>query len=67
MYNNVEGSFRGTLSRDSTVEIPVFSMSDSDGNTLKLNKLNTLASFDVLSGYMKMTGTSMSTPHGKCF
>ena len=67
VYNNVEGSFRGTLSRDSTVEIPVFSMSDSDGNTLKLNKLNTLASFDVLSGYMKMTGTSMSTPHGKCF
>ena len=63
IYNNVAGSFSGTLGTTVTA-IPSVSMSMEDGTALKNGALGTLAHVVVQpSSYAYYDGTSMATPH----
>ncbi|WP_342120706.1 S8 family serine peptidase [Pseudoduganella sp. OTU4001] len=62
IYNNVAGSFSGTLGTTVT-KIPSVSVSDSDGNAL-LARLGQTAAVSVAPySYAYYDGTSMATPH----
>ena len=61
IYNNVKGSFAGTLNGDTTIQ--AVSVSDSEGVTL-LGQLGQAATIDIKpSNYAYYDGTSMATPH----
>ncbi len=61
IYNNVAGSFAGTLNGDTT--IPAVSVSDTEGAAL-LGQLGQAATITVEpSNYAYYDGTSMATPH----
>jgi subtilisin family serine protease len=61
IYNNVAGSFAGTLNGQTT--IPAVSASDTEGAAL-LGQLGELATVTVEAGnYAYYDGTSMATPH----
>lgn len=63
IYNNVAGSFGGTLGTTNTTTIPGVTVSDTDGATMLANIGNT-ASINIGAGnYGKMSGTSMASPH----
>lgn len=63
IYNNVAGSFSGTLSGTETT-IPSFSISQADGQAL-VGQVGEVATASVLvdSNYESWDGTSMATPH----
>lgn len=62
IYNNVAGSFSGTLGT-TVSKIPAVSVSDSDGTVL-LGKLGQTATVTVAPySYAYYDGTSMATPH----
>ncbi|WP_374585582.1 S8 family serine peptidase [Pseudoduganella sp.] len=62
IYNNVAGSFSGTLGTAGS-KIPALSVSDSDGTVL-LGKLGQSATVTVAPySYAHYDGTSMATPH----
>ena len=63
IYNNVSGSFTGTLQTASNW-IPSYSLSQADGQTIKtsLPKVGTLGPFGA-ANYQFLDGTSMATPH----
>ena len=63
IYNNVDGTFSGTLSEVSTL-IPSVSISRADGLAL-LSAIGDEAHLSVGSylDYQEMSGTSMATPH----
>jgi serine protease len=68
IYNNLPGSFSGTLGAGEGYVIPAVSLSQEDGQYLVANKLGQQAQvyssieFDA-SGYEAWSGTSMATPH----
>lgn len=67
IYNNVSGSFTGTLGTGNSSTIPAISLSQEDG-TLLLSHLgesaNLIYTFNPYgSGYEAWNGTSMATPH----
>ena len=62
IYNNVAGSFGGTLGTIVT-QIPSVTASDTEGAAMKL-QLGTTASLAVTkASYAYFDGTSMATPH----
>jgi subtilisin family serine protease len=68
IYNNVAGSFSGTLGDGNSSTIPAISLSQADGLTLVSTALtlnSTVVSlFDQFGGgYEAWDGTSMATPH----
>ena len=68
IYNNVPGSFLGTLGEGYTSNIIAVSISQEAGQYLVLNKLGSTALVDYNlvkpgSGYEAWDGTSMATPH----
>jgi subtilisin family serine protease len=68
IYNNVAGSFLGTLGEGYSSTIPAISLSQEDGQFLIANKLGKSATvFTSLTipanGYEAWDGTSMATPH----
>lgn len=67
VYNNVAGSFGGTLNGTVTT-VPSVSMSQEDGQFLLANQLGSTASVSTevatnVDGYAALSGTSMATPH----
>ncbi len=63
IYNNVTGSFGGTLGTSNFTNIPAVTVSDSDGAAMLAN-LGASASINIGSGnYAKLSGTSMASPH----
>ncbi|MEK7704844.1 MAG: S8 family serine peptidase [Myxococcota bacterium] len=67
IYNNVPGSFAGTLS-GVVVQIPAISLSQEDGQFLVASKLGFVGTVvstltAPASGYESWDGTSMATPH----
>jgi subtilisin family serine protease len=63
IYNNVPGSFSGTMGTTVTT-IPSVSISQEDGNALKASKLGQSATVAVgAANYAYYDGTSMATPH----
>ena len=63
IYNNVPGSFLGTLGAESGVTIPVSGVSDTDGATM-VTLLGQNASVAIgPQDYGVRSGTSMATPH----
>jgi subtilisin family serine protease len=67
IYNNVAGSFGGTLGTTST-SIPSVSMSQEDGQDIVASRLGQTAAVSTLannntSAYASLDGTSMATPH----
>jgi subtilisin family serine protease len=63
IYNNVAGSFSGTLGTTATA-IPSVSISQEDGNLLKATRLGQSATVSVAAAnYAYYDGTSMATPH----
>lgn len=63
LYNNVAGSFGGTLGTSNATNIPSVTVSDTDGAAM-LNNLGTSATINIGAGnYGKMSGTSMASPH----
>jgi subtilisin family serine protease len=68
IYNNVPGSFSGTLSTGNSSTIIGISLSQEDGQYLVANQLGQSASISSAytapaSGYEYYDGTSMATPH----
>jgi serine protease len=68
IYNNVSGTFLGTLGEGNTSIIIGVSLSQEDGQYLVANKLGSIASVSSAvtipaSGYEAWDGTSMATPH----
>ncbi len=68
IYNNVAGSFAGTLGTSNLATIPTVSMSQEDGQFLVASKLGASATVSTVvqnpgSGYEAWDGTSMATPH----
>ena len=68
IYNNVPGSFNGTLGDGNTSTIPVIGLSRENGIALLGNSLGLTASLmstlrHPASGYEARSGTSMSVPH----
>ena len=63
IYNNVSGSFTGTL-QTASGWIPSYSLSQADGQTIKtsLPKAGALGPFGA-ANYQFLDGTSMATPH----
>lgn len=57
------GLFRGTLDDNNKIKIPALSLSDTDGEYLRVNKLGEDATVDVITGYAFSSGTSMASPH----
>jgi len=63
IYNNVAGSFGGTLGTSNLTNIPSVTVSDTDGAAI-LSNLGMSASINIGAGnYGKMSGTSMASPH----
>ena len=63
LYNNVAGSFGGTLGTSNATNIPSVTVSDTDGAAM-LNNLGASATVNIGAGnYGKMSGTSMASPH----
>ena len=63
LYNNVAGSFGGTLGTSNATSIPSVTVSDTDGAAM-LNNLGASATINIDAGnYGKMSGTSMASPH----
>jgi serine protease len=63
IYNNVAGSFGGTLGTSNATNIPGVTVSDTDGAAM-LNNIGLSASINIGAGnYGKMSGTSMASPH----
>jgi serine protease len=63
IYNNVAGSFGGTLGTSNATNIPAVTISDTDGAAMLAN-INGSASINIGAGnYGKMSGTSMASPH----
>jgi serine protease len=63
IYNNVTGSFGGTLGTSNFTNIPAVTVSDTDGAAM-LASLGASASINIGSGnYAKLSGTSMASPH----
>ncbi len=63
IYNNVAGSFGGTLGTSNSTSIPAVTVSDSDGAAM-LNQLGLSTSINIGTGnYGNMSGTSMASPH----
>ncbi len=68
IYNNVAGSFAGTLGTTNVATIPTVAMSREDGVFIVGNKIGTQATVNTSSdpngsGYEAWDGTSMATPH----
>lgn len=68
IYNNVAGSFAGTMGTTNVAGIPTVAMSQEDGQYIVANKLGTSATVNTTSdpngsGYEAWDGTSMATPH----
>lgn len=66
IYNNVPGSFTGTLGTGNSSTIPVIGINQDDGQALVANKLGvsgTVINQKPGSGYEAWDGTSMATPH----
>lgn len=65
VYNNLPGSFAGTLGTLTSIsDVPyTVSMSDVDGAALKANPSATVTFSFGLEGYALLDGTSMATPH----
>jgi serine protease len=68
VYNNIPGTFIGTLGDGNTSVIPAISLSQDEGQWLVANKLGmpgTVVSWidDNTDGYEAWDGTSMATPH----
>lgn len=63
VFNNRAGSFDGTLSENTQVTIPVLSLSDTEGATLRDNHVGGEIEISLQKGYGYMSGTSMSAPH----
>jgi subtilisin family serine protease len=69
VYNNVAGSFGGTLGDGHSSTIPVECLSQEDGQYLVRNKIGATADVSTIvlsspvSGYEAWDGTSMATPH----
>ena len=68
IYNNVAGTFSGTLGDGNSSNVPAISLSQADGQTLVSTalSLNTtvVSLFDQFGGgYEAWDGTSMATPH----
>lgn len=63
LYNNVAGSFSGTLGTSNQTTIPAVTVSDTDGAAMLAN-IGANASINIGAGnYGKMSGTSMASPH----
>jgi len=63
IYNNVAGSFGGTLGESNATSIPAVTVSDTDGAAMLAN-IGSNASINIGAGnYGKMSGTSMASPH----
>ncbi len=63
LYNNVAGSFSGTLGTSNVTTIPAVTVSDTDGAAMLAN-VGSNASINIGAGnYGKMSGTSMASPH----
>ncbi|ALO34654.1 peptidase S8 [Colwellia sp. MT41] len=63
IYNNVAGSFGGTLGSTNATSIPSVTISDTDGAAM-LSNLGASATVNIGAGnYGKMSGTSMASPH----
>ncbi len=63
LYNNVAGSFSGTLGTSNVTSIPAVTVSDTDGAAMLAN-IGANASINIGAGnYGKMSGTSMASPH----
>ncbi|KGJ92885.1 S8 family serine peptidase [Colwellia psychrerythraea] len=63
LYNNVAGSFGGTLGTTNATNIPSVTVSDTDGAAM-LNNLGASSTVNIGAGnYGKMSGTSMASPH----
>ena len=63
IYNNVAGSFSGTLGDANQTTIPGLTVSDTAGAAM-LADIGTSATVTIRPGnYGKMTGTSMASPH----
>lgn len=67
IYNNVAGSFAGTLGAGNSSSIPAISLSQADGVALLSQVVQTGTLVSVFtspgSGYEAWDGTSMATPH----
>jgi subtilisin family serine protease len=68
IYNNVAGSFSGTLGAGNTSTIIGISLSQADGQSLVANQIGQSATISSshtapASGYEYYDGTSMATPH----
>jgi subtilisin family serine protease len=68
IYNNVPGSFTGTLGDGNSATIVGISLSQEDGQYLVANKLGSTGAVSSTftqpaSGYEYYDGTSMATPH----
>lgn len=66
IYNNASGNFSGTLGDDVTVEIPVASLSQEDGEVLASGSIGDSTKVKVKTKsdtYDYYSGTSMATPH----
>ena len=62
VYNNVAGSFGGTLGTTATA-IPSVTASDTEGAAMKLQLGQTASVAVAASNYAYFDGTSMATPH----
>jgi subtilisin family serine protease len=62
IYNNVAGGFSGTLGTMQAA-IPVVTVSQADGNTLKTQIASSATVSVKASNYAYFDGTSMATPH----
>lgn len=62
IYNNVPGSFSGTLGGPGIL-IPVASIDQLDGAQLVTQKGTAQLTIETLQGYAYFDGTSMATPH----
>ncbi|MCJ8320511.1 MAG: trypsin-like serine protease [Colwellia sp.] len=60
IYNNVEGEISGTLGDGFVGTIPVISVTQADGETLK-SKVGTVANIDVASGKLAQSSTCGSS------
>jgi subtilisin family serine protease len=68
VYNNIPGTFIGTLGDGNSSVIPAISLSQDEGQWLVAHKLNLSATVvswtdDGTDGYEAWDGTSMATPH----
>lgn len=63
VYNNVAGSFGGTLASPTTTTIPSVTATDTDGAAMKLQVGQSATVAVNATSYAYYDGTSMATPH----